>query len=115
MLVLRAPDAARAPVMRGPAPAGESGSLAVIFPAPGAVIAAHALRFRWHAAGADAYRVTLLSESGEPVWTAEVTDTTAVLPDQVDLPPGSAWFWRVDALEEGRSVSTGVQPFRVAP
>ena len=44
--------------------------------------------FTWRSANADVYRIYVLTESGDPVWTTETTDTTIALPDSVSLQSG---------------------------
>lgn len=54
------------------------------------------------------FRVSLLDDRGNRVWSAETGDTTAVLPASVTLEPDRAYFWYVDALgPDGRSTTTG--------
>ena len=69
--------------------------------------------FTWRASSAGFYRVTVLTESGEPVWTLETTDTTTALPASVALVPGRSYFWRVDGIADGIVVSSGARRLRV--
>jgi hypothetical protein len=69
--------------------------------------------FQWRSRQGDSYRVTVLTESGEPVWTAETTDTSISLPTGITLEPGRGYFWRVDAVADGLSATSGVQRFQV--
>ena len=85
----------------------------VVAPVTDAPLAATAVAFTWHAAAADVYRLTLLTESGEPVWTLETADTSAALPARIVLAPG-AYFWRVDAIADGITASTGVRRLVIA-
>ena len=62
--------------------------------------------FTWRATNADVYRVTVVTESGDPVWTTDTGDTTVTLPDSVSLPRGHAYFWHVDAIANGIAAKT---------
>lgn len=54
------------------------------------------------------FRVSLLDDRGNRVWSEETGDTTAVLPGSVRLERDRAYFWYVDALgPDGRSTTTG--------
>lgn len=46
---------------------------------------------------ADRYRVQVFAEAGEVLWEAETPDTSAMVPDSVELTSGSAYFWKVEA------------------
>ncbi len=76
------------------------------------VRAAPALVFAWRPVRADVFRFTLLSETGEPVWSVETADTVLTLPNTVHLGAG-AFFWRVDAVAEGIVATTGIRRLRV--
>jgi hypothetical protein len=86
-----------------------------VHPAEGATVSAHAIAFVWRPTGADAYRLVLLTESGDPVWTHETADTSAALPAGVTLRPGESYFWRVDAIADGIAATTGVHRLQVRP
>ena len=62
---------------------------------------------------ADFYRIALLTETGDPVWTADTGDTTIVLPDSVSLQPGHAYFWRVEGIGNGIAATTGVHRIQI--
>ena len=52
--------------------------------------------FRWHAVpGARAYGLEILTASGTLVFTTRTTDTTVVLPPDVQLSPGVEYRWWV--------------------
>lgn len=85
--------------------------VSAVAPVEGAVVSKFAPVFRWHATNADAYRFTLLTESGEVVWSREIDDTVITLPAGVALRQDSVYFWHVDALRDGVGASTG--PLRV--
>lgn len=102
-----------APVERATPSGGTDGRIAVVGPAEGEAAARRRLVFTWRAAPADLYRVTLLTGSGEPVWSGETSDTALALPDSVALAPGRAYFWRVDGIAEGLALSSGARQLRV--
>lgn len=112
----RAPEAAAGtqPV-RAPSLSEGRARFGIVSPETNATTPAHGVAFTWHALAADFYRITLLSESGEPVWTLETPDTSATLPAKVSLLPGHAYFWRVDAISAGIGASTGAHRFQVSP
>lgn len=87
----------------------ESTALAAYEPAGNTV--KFPIRFIWGAAlGAVSYRITLSSAEGTPVWSANVTDTTATLPDGVTLQRDTSYFWFADAiLNDGSTRSTGLR------
>jgi hypothetical protein len=62
----------------------------------GVVAAATALRWAT-VPGADRYRVTLFNARGRVLYTAQLSDTTAALPDSVVLGPGQLYLWQVEA------------------
>jgi predicted anti-sigma-YlaC factor YlaD len=119
VLLLRpAVSAPEAPVVRGVAPfAGgdRQPRIHAVQPPSGAVVPGRAVTFAWRATTADAYRIVLLTESGEPVWTHETADTSAVLATEVTLRPGASYFWRVDAIADGIVATSGTQRLQVAP
>ena len=58
------------------------------------------------------YRFAITDASGDVVWSATSTDTTARLPASIHLQPGN-YFWYVDALlPDGRSVASRVRTLR---
>lgn len=90
-------------------PADAAPRITAITPADGTTQGRDSLEFVWHAYGADSYRFTLLLDDGTPRWTKETTDTSVELPPQLTLEPGRTYFWRVDALNDGVSATTGMQ------
>lgn len=93
---------------------GESPArIIVIVPRESAVVSPQSLHFTWHAHSADGYRFVLLQEDGTPIWSFETTDTSLGLPSSVVLEPGRTYFWRVDALADGISASSGAHRFQV--
>lgn len=91
--------------------------LAVVSPAPDAVIASRETRFTWRSASRDAsYTFTLQKGDGSVAWTASTTDTTIALPDSIKLAANETWFWSVDALmPDGQSRATKATKFRTGP
>lgn len=85
-----------------------------VSPADNATTPARAVRFTWRALAADFYRISVLTESGAPVWTLDTSDTSVTLPTDLSLRPGEAYFWRVDAISAGISATTGSHRFQVA-
>jgi hypothetical protein len=86
----------------------------VISPADNATIVAAPMTFTWHAATADVYRISLLTEAGDSIWAKETTDTTATVPTTVSLSPGRAYFWRVDAIANGIVATTPAHRVQVS-
>jgi hypothetical protein len=88
-----------------------------VAPAPGAALGPERIEFVWEAVESNAtYRFTLTDEGGDPLWTAETTETAVTLPGEVSLEPGGRFFWFVDALlADGGSATTGIQNFTVRP
>ena len=91
----------------------ESTRFSAIDPAEGDTIADSAVVFRWSRQDDARYRVTLLTDTGEKVWSSETTATTLRVPDSIRLQAHSAYVWYVDALESsGDSLSLGPTQFR---
>jgi hypothetical protein len=82
-------------------------------PANGDSITAGRVVFVWRSRPGDSYRVTVLTESGEPIWAEETVDTSVTLPETIQLEKGRLYFWRVDAVADGLSATSGVQRFQV--
>ena len=87
--------------------------IALVSPPDDATVPAAQIAFAWHATPADVYRIYLLTQSGDSIWATETTDTTVVVPSTVDVRPGSAYFWRVDAVANGIVATTGVHRIHV--
>ena len=115
LLFRPSPTAPPAPVER-PAvgPTEALPRLTVTAPANGDSVLGPDVAFQWRSRPGDSYRVTVLTESGEPVWTTETTDTSVSLPHTIILERGRLYFWRVDAIADGLSATSGVQRFQVA-
>lgn len=88
-------------------------ALVPVKPAEGGVTIPLGATFVWRHLPAVMYRFTLLAGDGAPLWTAETADTTVVLPSEVRLGEGG-YFWRVDAIRDGVTATTGVVRFSVA-
>ncbi len=117
MVYLRQPDVVSPlPVAeRARAVPERRASIDVVSPATVDMKRSAAVAFTWRSAAVDIYRFTLLSESGEPLFTAETTDTTVAWPASVKAVAGTIYFWRVDGIAGGISASTGAQQLRLMP
>lgn len=91
-----------------------SAMLSIVAPVEGATLTPASLTFTWRAVTAGFYRFTLLTETGEPAWTTETTDTVLRLPSYLTLEPG-LYFWRVDAVQDGLTASSGIHRLRIVP
>jgi len=101
--------------VRAPSVGEGRARIGIVSPGENATTPAHGIGFTWRALASDFYRITVLTESGEPVWTLETPDTSVTLPTKISLLPGRAYFWHVDAITAGISASTGSHRFRVSP
>jgi hypothetical protein len=103
--------------VRAPQAALGQGDNAVVATAPayGSTIPARGGTFTWHRRSTDTYRITVLAQNGEPLWSQETSDTSVTLPAAVVLEPGRTYFWRVDAIADGIAATSGPQRFLVAP
>ena len=107
---------APSPLERPGAGASESmPRVTVVGPSNGAVMPRQDLRFTWRPRAADTYRLTLLTETGELVWTVDTSDTVAALPPSLVLTAGARYFWRVEAIADGISASSEVQRLEITP
>jgi hypothetical protein len=53
---------------------------------------------RWHSVrGADRYRVTVFDGEGTVLFETALSDTVAVIPDEVELQAGRSFYWMVAA------------------
>lgn len=73
------------------------------------------IRFTWSAGPAGStFRITLLDEQGDRIWSSETGDTTVLLPAEVPVMPGGSYYWYVDALApDGRTLTAGPTPLEV--
>jgi hypothetical protein len=100
------------------APAEESSRLSAWAPAGPSPVDRDSLTISWGAAQGSGvqYRVTLSDADGRVLWTASTSDTILRPPPSLTLPGGRTYYWYTDALlPDGRSLTTGVQEFRMAP
>lgn len=110
-----APGSLREPTRAAPAVDGEdTPRISIVAPAENATVAADAVVLTWHATTADAYRIVVSSDDGDPVWTGETADTTLRLPSTA-LRSAQTYFWRVDAIANGITATTGVHRLLISP
>jgi hypothetical protein len=118
-LVARQPDSRDEQIaaVRAPRTSARAGKtvVAAAAPADGATIPARGAVFSWYRATTDTYRFTLATQSGEPVWSRETSDTSVALPATVSLEPGRTYFWHVDAIADGIVAASAARQFLVAP
>lgn len=84
-----------------------AGDLDVLSPAPGTVVA-RGSRIRWNPVPGNAhYRIFVLSSAGDVLWRESLQSTEWILPDELDLPAGDEFFFRVETeLPAGNTVSS---------
>jgi len=110
-----APGLLREPTRAAPVTDGEgTPRIDIVAPAENATVAADAVVLTWHATAADAYRIVVATENGDPVWSGETADTTLRLPPTA-LRSAQTYFWRVDAIANGISATTGVHRLLISP
>lgn len=105
------------PIERG-TPAEESSRLSAWAPAGPSPVDRDSLIISWGPAQGSGvqYRVTLSDADGRVLWTSSTSDTMLRPPPSLTLPGGRTYYWYTDALlPDGRSLTTGVQEFRMAP
>ena len=92
-------------------------AIAALSPTDGDTIPAANAVFLWRSRGRDVlYRLSVTDRRGQAVWTTDTPDTTAVLPPNVLLVPGTRYYWYVDAVgANAASWTTGTRVFMVAP
>jgi hypothetical protein len=88
--------------------------IAIISPPDDVTVSAHRIVFTWHAFAADVYQLSLLSESGDPIWEKEITDTIVALPASVKVTAGTGYFWRVDAIANGIVATTNAHRLQIS-
>ncbi len=103
-------------VLRGQRAEGTR-TFGAVMPGDGAEVRADSLVFTWRSEGTGVhYLLTVTEESGDVLWTADTSDTTVALPNNVGVTPGQRYYWYVDALLEGAASSTtGVRAFVIRP
>jgi hypothetical protein len=87
--------------------------IAAITPPEGGLVPSSGAEFVWAAAAAESYSFVLLEEDGTPKWSTETTDTSVTIPVATALEPGRIYFWRVNALTDGISATTGATRIQV--
>lgn len=124
ILIGRMPEDSRTTPIGGPPgsverrSSEETPSLRVWGPRAGAPIARDSLVLAWSPPAANdvQYRVTISGPDGRVLWTASIPDTILRVPPSIPLARGQSYYWYTDALlPDGRSLTTGVQEFRMAP
>jgi len=96
------------------APLPPAHALIPVRPAPNdSLSAGEEILFVWSAAEVGStYRLTVLDETGDPVWSAETSDTVAVLPARAGPDAPGTYFWFVDALaSDGSTLTSGARRF----
>jgi hypothetical protein len=69
----------------------------------------------WRTQGAGTtYRITVGDDSGQPIHSASIGDTSIVIPSSVTLTTGRTYFWYVDAItSDGTTATSGLKSFTV--
>ena len=69
----------------------------------------------WHRLAENtSYRITIANGGGQPIYTATVRDTSAVIPPFVTLQTGGKYFWYVDAIRaDGTIATSGLKSFTI--
>lgn len=124
LVVGRLPSGPTTPAVQPPGAVQRSGGpeegpeLSAWGPTEGVSISRDSLVLAWKpdARGSARYRLTLSNAEGAVLWTASTSDTMLIPPPSLILPGGRTYYWYTDALlPDGRSLSTGVQEFRLVP
>jgi hypothetical protein len=117
-LALFAPQGSTGPLPEGLERPGadffESARITTVAPFDGATTSVSNLVFTWRALATETYRLTLLTDTGELIWTLDTPDTVAILPRAIVLSPGASYFWRVEAIADGISATSDVQRLEIA-
>jgi hypothetical protein len=85
----------------------------VVQPISASEISSTGATFIWHHTNASIYSLTVVTESGDPVYRTDTQDTSVVLPRSVELTPGQNYFWRVEGSEKGIISTTHAILFRI--
>jgi hypothetical protein len=85
----------------------------LIAPAAGAAIAMDQIEFRWaEAEGADSHQLTLMNETGDIVFRAEVEkDRLTLEAADAKLERGKTYFWFVTAKSDETTVDSAIFKF----
>ena len=89
--------------------------VAVVAPRDGASVPRDNVAFTWLGRGPGTYRLTVLTQAGELVWTLDTADTVAIPPASLPLAPGNSYFWRVEVVADGITASSEVRRFEIVP
>jgi len=109
------------PRMPPPTPLEHRGPTLTAAEAPAAIMptgdVTAASRLEWSAvAGADRYRVTVFSATGQVLLETETTDTVAQVPDSITFAPGQSYLWKVEARTGwDRWTTSELTEFRLDP
>lgn len=96
--------------------AGSASRIVLIAPPPGALVEGSAMRLMWRSIDRSAgYHVVVKDSTGAGLWSADLTDTSVVLPRGLTLRAGDAYVWRVDGQRTDGSTATSAETsFRIA-
>jgi len=72
-------------------------------------------RLTWRSEGSGStYRITMGDDSGQPIHSTTMGDTSFVIPKSITLAPGRKYFWYVDAITgEGTTATSGLKSFTI--
>lgn len=72
-------------------------------------------RLVWRSeAGSATYRITIGDDSGQPLHSATLGDTSFVVPASIMLTPERKYFWYVDAITgDGTTATSGLKSFTI--
>ena len=93
---------------------GVSRVVAIVNPADGGTLAADR-SLVWRSEGTSAtYRITIGDDSGQPVHSETLADTSFVIPQSIAMVSGRKYFWYVDAITgEGTTATSGLNSFTI--
>jgi hypothetical protein len=92
----------------------EAAAIIAIAPQPGTALINR--RFEWQpVAGADSYELRVSTRDGVRVFTSKRDETSAVLPNEIELDAGASYYWRVLAFKgDAELAASPLTPFTVA-
>lgn len=109
-------DAADETIVRAPdgGPTAAPPSIPIVMPGDGSDLGA-SRELAWRSQGSGTtYRVTIGDDTGQPIHSVTVADTSIALEDSVALAPGRKYFWYVDAMtSDGTTATSGLKSFTV--